>query len=135
MKLIANYSLFALIATLSNIAAQDVTVRYYNGVYAIELSVIVGTAIGLIIKYILDKHFIFKFQTNTAAHNGKTFILYTLMGILTTLIFWGFEFGFNHIFQTKQMRYLGGIIGLSIGYIAKYHLDKHFVFRPSKVKP
>jgi putative flippase GtrA len=135
MKLIANYSLFALLATLSNIAAQDVTVHYYNGVYAIELSVIVGTAIGLIIKYILDKHYIFKFQSKSAAHNGKTFILYTLMGILTTLIFWGFEFGFNHIFQTKQMRYLGGIIGLSIGYIAKYHLDKHFVFRTSKVKP
>lgn len=135
MKLIANYSLFALIATLGNIAAQDVTVSYYKGIYAIELSILVGTGIGLIIKYVLDKHYIFKFKTQTAAHNSKTFILYTLMGILTTLIFWGFEFGFNQIFQTKQMRYLGGIIGLSIGYITKYHLDKHFVFRTSKVKP
>lgn len=135
MKLIANYSLFALIATLGNIAAQDVTVSYYKGIYAIELSVLVGTGIGLIIKYVLDKHYIFKFKTHTAVHNGKTFILYTLMGILTTLIFWGFEFGFNQMFQTKQMRYLGGIIGLSIGYITKYHLDKHFVFRTSKVKP
>lgn len=91
MKLIANYSLFALIATLGNIAAQDVTVSYYKGIYAIELSVLVGTGIGLIIKYVLDKHYIFKFKTHTAVHNGKTFILYTLMGILTTLIFWGFE--------------------------------------------
>jgi hypothetical protein len=27
------------------------------------------------------------------------------------------------------MRYLGALIGLAIGYWAKYHLDKRFVFR------
>ncbi|HMU91334.1 MAG TPA: GtrA family protein, partial [Pseudomonadales bacterium] len=32
-------------------------------------------------------------------------------------------------FATKEMRYLGGIIGLAIGYLAKYHLDKRYVFR------
>jgi hypothetical protein len=26
------------------------------------------------------------------------------------------------------MRYLGGVIGLAIGYLTKYHLDKRFVF-------
>jgi hypothetical protein len=45
-------------------------------------------------------------------------------------VFWGFEFGFNSAFQDKNMRYLGGLIGLAIGYWAKYHLDKRFVFRP-----
>jgi hypothetical protein len=51
------------------------------------------------------------------------------MGIATTAIFWGFEFGFNHAFQSKEMRYLGGLIGLAIGYWTKYHLDKRYVFR------
>ena len=51
------------------------------------------------------------------------------MGILTTMIFWGFELGFHYFFQTKEMRYLGGILGLMIGYICKYHLDKHYVFK------
>ena len=27
------------------------------------------------------------------------------------------------------MRYLGGVIGLMIGYIIKYQLDKRYVFR------
>ena len=27
------------------------------------------------------------------------------------------------------MRYLGGMIGLAIGYLTKYHLDKRYVFR------
>ena len=51
------------------------------------------------------------------------------MGLVTTVIFWGFEFGFDHLFETREMRYLGGIIGLAIGYYAKYQLDKRFVFR------
>jgi hypothetical protein len=50
------------------------------------------------------------------------------MGVVTTAVFWGFEFGFHHIFQTKEMRYLGGIIGLVGGYLIKYHLDKRYVF-------
>lgn len=132
MKLALCYTLFACIASACNIAAQEITTRYYSGFYAISLSIIVGTAVGLLVKYILDKRYIFKFQSNSMAHNGLTFLLYTLMGLLTTLIFWGFELGFNYLFQTKQMRYLGGIIGLAIGYLAKYHLDKRFVFRKVK---
>jgi putative flippase GtrA len=62
-------------------------------------------------------------------HDLQTFILYTAMGVVTTLVFWGFEFGFNSAFQDKNMRYLGALIGLAIGYWAKYHLDKRFVFR------
>jgi hypothetical protein len=55
------------------------------------------------------------------------------MGLATTVIFWGFEFGFHHIFETKEMRYLGGVIGLAIGYVTKYHLDKRYVFRTEAV--
>jgi putative flippase GtrA len=134
MKLAVTYTVFAIIATIANIAAQDITVHIYIGMYSIILSVIAGTAVGLVIKYILDKRYIFRFQTRNITHNSKIFVLYTLMGIVTTLIFWFFEFGFNHLFQTKQMRYFGGVIGLALGYIVKYQLDKRFVFRMQKEK-
>jgi putative flippase GtrA len=134
MKLAVTYTVFAIIATIANIAAQDITVHIYIGMYSIILSVIAGTAVGLVIKYILDKRYIFRFQTRNITHNSKIFVLYTLMGIVTTLIFWFFEFGFNHFFQTKQMRYFGGVIGLALGYIVKYQLDKRFVFRMQKKK-
>ncbi|HSB97219.1 MAG TPA: GtrA family protein, partial [Spongiibacteraceae bacterium] len=58
----------------------------------------------------------------------RTFVIYTFMGAFTTLIFWGFEFGFHYLFQAKELRYLGGVIGLAIGYATKYQLDKRFVF-------
>jgi hypothetical protein len=48
------------------------------------------------------------------------------MGLATTAVFWGFEFCFHFFFASKEMRYLGGVIGLTIGYVIKYHLDKRF---------
>ena len=128
MNLTIKYVIFALIATAVNIGAQDIVIRNYIGAFNILISVVVGTGVGLVVKYILDKRYIFRFRARDAAHDGKTFVLYTLMGLATTVIFWGFEFGFDHIFESKEMRYLGGIIGLAIGYLTKYHLDKRFVF-------
>jgi putative flippase GtrA len=129
MKLAFTYSVFAIIATLANIGVQDVVIRLYYSSLQIPISIIAGTGIGLLIKYLLDKRYIFHFQADNAMHDTRTFMLYLLMGILTTSIFWGFEFGFDYLFHSKELRYLGGVIGLAIGYVAKYHLDKHFVFR------
>ncbi|KRB88956.1 GtrA family protein [Noviherbaspirillum sp. Root189] len=129
MKMATTYAILALIATIANIAAQDILLRCYQGAFAVLLSVIAGTGLGLVVKYILDKRYIFNFRARDAAHDRQTFVIYTAMGLLTTVIFWGSEFIFHFLFASKEMRYLGGIIGLTIGYVAKYHLDKHFVFR------
>ena len=129
MKLALTYALLAMIATAANIGAQDLSIRLYAGAFVVPISVMVGTGVGLIVKYVLDKRYIFGFRARDVRHDSQTFALYTTMGVFTTLIFWGFEFGFNAVFQTKEMRYLGGIIGLAIGYLTKYHLDKRFVFR------
>ena len=127
------YALFAAIATAFNIGAQDVVTRSYSGAFDILASVIVGTGVGLVVKYSLDKRYIFHFRARSVAHDTQTFALYTVMGLATTVIFWGFEFAFHYIFETKEMRYLGGVIGLAIGYLTKYHLDKRYVFRTEAV--
>jgi putative flippase GtrA len=129
MRLAIVYTIIALIATAANLGAQELTVRAWHGAFQIELSVFIGTGVGLVVKYVLDKIFIFRFRAASTLHDLQTFILYTGMGVVTTLLFWGFEFGFNSAFQDKNMRYVGALIGLAIGYWAKYHLDKRFVFR------
>jgi len=129
MRLAIVYTIIALIATAANLGAQELTVRAWHGAFQIELSVFIGTGVGLVVKYVLDKIFIFRFRTASTLHDLHTFILYTAMGVVTTLLFWGFEFGFNSAFQDKNMRYVGALIGLGLGYWAKYHLDKRFVFR------
>lgn len=128
MKLEVKYMVFAVIATVVNIASQDLSFRIYSGDNGVLFSVIVGTAVGLIVKYILDKKYIFFFQVKNVSHDTQVFFLYTIMGLFTTVIFWGFEFFFDYVFMVKEMRYLGGVIGLLIGYYIKYQLDKRFVF-------
>jgi hypothetical protein len=129
MKTVLYYSFFAFLATIVNIGSQDITVRLYSGQFKITLSIFIGTATGLIVKYILDKKYIFKFQPKNISQDSRTFLIYTFMGVFTTVIFWGFEYFFEYLFHDDKLRYTGGIIGLAIGYWLKYHMDKRFVFK------
>lgn len=128
MRLAVSYTIFAMLATAANIGSQEATIRLYFGSQAVTLSILVGTGVGLIVKYLLDKRYIFRFRPRDLGHDTRTFAVYTLTGVATTFVFWGFEFGFDLLFGTKLLRYLGGILGLAIGYWLKYHLDRRYVF-------
>ncbi|MCX0332526.1 GtrA family protein [Acinetobacter radioresistens] len=128
MNTVVSYIFFTAIAIATNIGAQDIFLRIYSLMFPVPFSILFGTAVGLIVKYWLDKRFIFKFNAKNLQHQGQVFLLYTLMGVFTTLIFWGVEWGFELLFQSKYMRYFGGFLGLSIGYTIKYFLDKKYVF-------
>ncbi|MEO0564820.1 MAG: GtrA family protein, partial [Chloroflexota bacterium] len=84
-----------------------------------------------IIKYVLDKRWIFHDTATGVKTHGQKFFLYTAMGLITTAIFWGIEAAFWLIWYTDIMRELGAVIGLSIGYVVKYELDRRFVFTNS----
>jgi len=134
VKLAILYAILAGVATVANIGGQDLFLRFYEGVYAISASILFGTGLGLFVKYVLDKKYIFSFKAKNAAHDAKVFMLYMAMGVITTLIFWGVEFTFDHMFGSKLMRYLGGVLGLTIGYFIKYQLDKRYVFKNQLVE-
>ena len=129
MKLALLYGWLAAIAIAINILSQEIVVLVYQGPLAIPVSVLAGTAVGLLAKYLLDKRYIFRYTTRHMGHDAQLFLLYSLMGVATTTIFWGFEFGFQWAFDNRAMRYLGGILGLALGYWIKYHLDRRFVFK------
>jgi len=132
MNIAPLYLILALIAMAANIGAQDLSTRLYTGPGYLIASVVLGTGVGLVVKYLLDKRYIFRFKARNAAHDGQTFVLYVVMGIVTTAIFFAFEFGFQWAFGTRAMRYAGAVLGLAIGYVVKYHLDKRFVFVDSR---
>lgn len=94
----------------------------------VVVSMIFGTLVGLVVKYILDKRYIFAFKAENSVHESTTFALYTMMGILTTALFWGFELGFHFAFTDPGMKYVGAGIGLALGYFVKFELDRRFVF-------
>ena len=129
MLLVLKYSFFALIATIINLFTQFISFAIYSQNFSLYIAMFFGTLTGLIAKYILDKKYIFYYVVKDKKENSQKFILYSIMGVFTTLIFWGFEIGFDYIFDSEIAKYIGAIIGLSIGYITKYFLDKKFVFK------
>lgn len=130
--LLWRYSLFAVLATLANLGAQRVVLRLGDTAMIFALAVIVGTALGLIVKYVLDKRWIFGDQSTGLRAHSQRFSLYTAMGLITTAIFWGTETAFWWIGQTHFARELGAVLGLAVGYVVKYQLDKRYVFTTSE---
>ena len=126
--LILRYAAFAVVATMANLATQRVVLQFGETGIHFAGAVGAGTVVGLILKYILDKRWIFYDLGTGVKNHGRKFSLYTAMGLVTTAIFWGMETAFWLIWQTDMMRELGAILGLFVGYVVKYNLDRRFVF-------
>jgi len=123
------YTFVSIVGTVTNIGTQAIVIWCYEGPDAVAFSVLIGTAMGFPIKYILEKKYVFNFKAENFLHDTRLFVLYGFMGVFTTAIFWGIEFIFHTQFGTDTMRYLGGTIGLTLGSYVKYQLDKRFVFK------
>ena len=128
LAIVVLYIVFASLSTAINIGSQMLSMGIYKGLYAVEISILVGTATGLPLRYLLEKRYIFSFKSSDIRHDGQLFVLYSFMGVLTTVIFWLTEYAFHLLFAEDFMRYVGGVIGLGIGFYVKYRLDKKYVF-------
>lgn len=131
MTLVFRYAFFALCATLTNLLSQALVLHFYQGPIDLWAAIFMGTGVGLATKYYLDKKWIFAYKEKGLLDDAKKFTLYTAMGIITTCIFWGTEWAFHHLWSDEMAKYFGATIGLSIGYLIKYQLDKRFVFNTS----
>ena len=122
------YICFAVVAISLNLFAQYLLFLIYEGEGALYLAILIGTGVGLVAKYILDKKYIFYHQPSNGRKDAQMFLLYSLTGVFTTVLFWGTELLFDYIYASENAKYLGAIIGLSVGYICKYFMDKKYVF-------
>jgi putative flippase GtrA len=140
------YIIFAIICTIINIGSQLLTellispvnilqtVVYTNlekslRVYDI-IKIIVGTGLGFMSKFILDKFFVFREKYENISHTFKQIIVYGILAVFTTLIFWSFQISFKLLFTFIYAEEVGAVIGLGIGYTIKFFLDRKFVFIP-----
>jgi len=122
------YVLFAILATLANLLTQEMTIRL-TPVAPLASSIILGTAAGFILKYWLDKKWVFEDEYEGHRQELQKITLYGVFSVLTTLVFWGFEVAFWTIWRTDLAKYSGAVLGLAIGYAAKFVLDRTFVFK------
>ena len=127
-KILFLYIFFGLISTLINLLSQWVIFTSIKHDSVFEIAVLVGTFMGLIVKYGLDKKWIFNYLSMNLKENTRTFLMYSLMGVFTTMIFWTAEYLFYTFIKFNGSQYVGAFLGLSIGYYLKYLLDKKYVF-------
>jgi putative flippase GtrA len=131
--MIMRYTVFSAVATVANLLAQRVILAYDQSLVGFVAAVGVGTAVGLIAKYILDKHWIFYDDTTGFKSHGQKLFLYAATGLITTLIFWGTETAFWLVWHADLMREAGAIVGLTVGYVIKYQLDRRYVFTDARL--
>lgn len=127
--IVARYAGFAIISIGANVGCQAAANLLYGGPHAVLISMVIGTAAGLLCKYVLDKVYIFGHQAQGAQAELATFFLYSIMGLATTALFWATEYVFHVLFRADCMRYVGAVLGLTIGYAVKYQLDRKLVFK------
>ncbi len=128
MTIFVRYVLFAAVATLANLLAQELVVRF-SPIAPLTASILAGTVVGFVVKYILDKRWIFYDAYTGRRDEARKVTLYALFSVVTTLVFWGFEVAFWMIWKTDFAKYSGAVLGLAIGYAAKFVLDQTYVFR------
>ena len=125
--LVLRYAFFAAVATAANVCAQIVAYEIAP-LAKLTISLVTGTAVGFLVKYVLDKQWIFFDKPGSYWAETRKIILYGLFGVAMTFVFWGTELAFLALWQTDTAKYLGAVLGLAIGYTAKYLLDRRFVF-------
>ena len=80
MRIALLYALFAALSILVNIGTQVAVIAVYRGPVAVTVLILLGTATGLVSKYLLDKRWIFGHVSRSRVHEARTFGLYTVMG-------------------------------------------------------
>ena len=133
MELVTRYIAFAVFATILNIGVQFCVMQKLDWEHKLYVAMLLGTLIGLVTKYVLDKKYIFFDYSTGNGQNIYMFAKYSVVGVFTTLLFWFTELAFDAIWTHGLAKYIGAAFGLSIGYSVKYQIDKRFVFSTNKL--
>lgn len=126
------YGLFAALATVANLLTQRAVLGLPSSEAALLVAIAAGTLVGLAIKYLLDKRWIFHDGSTGLEAHGRRFGLYAATGVATTALFWGSEYLFWLTWESDAAREAGAVLGLAVGYAAKYRLDRRYVFADAR---
>jgi putative flippase GtrA len=128
MAILVRYLGFAVLSTAANLLTQEAVFRL-SPIAPLAVSILAGTGVGFAMKYVLDKVWVFSDAFESRSDELRKITLYGLFSIFTTLIFWAFELASYAIWRTDFAKYSGAVVGLGIGYVLKFMLDRAFVFQ------
>ena len=89
--LVLRYTAFAAFATIANLLTQRIVLGVNTSAIGFSAAVLAGTLVGLIIKYLLDKNWIFHDRDTGINAHGQKFALYVATGGRNHCNFLGFR--------------------------------------------
>lgn len=128
LRLVASYAGFAALAAAVNLGTQRAILGGSEAPARFAAALVAGTLAGMAVKYVLDSRWIFHAGPADAATHGKRIGRYAGTSVVTTLVFWGTEAAFFAVSPTQGSREAGALLGLAMGYVLKYKLDRRLVF-------
>jgi putative flippase GtrA len=124
----ARYAACAVAASAINLSVQWGILSVDTSGRGLAAALLAGTACGLVAKYVLDKHLVFEASAVGPVSEARRFSLYTATGVVTTALFWAVEAAAHAVFGSAAAVTFGGAVGLALGYVLKFALDRRFVF-------
>ncbi len=125
MNQLGIYVACVVVSSIANYVAQE---SFFWKWPHVELAMLFGTAVALVVKYILVRKYAFAFKPRSRTHEAQVFFVYGVLGALTTFLFWGIELGFHYFVLIPYSRQIGTVVGLLVcGYI-KFVMDRDYVF-------
>jgi putative flippase GtrA len=129
MQLTVRYGVFAALSMVANLATQAMVLALLGrAASALALAIGAGTVTGFALKYWLDKRWIFHSSSVSIRQEARQIVLYGVFSVATTVLFWATEAMFTLVWRSALATYLGGAIGLCLGYVLKYVLDGRYTF-------
>jgi len=128
LRLVVSYAGFAALAAAVNLGTQRLLLGQSESPLRFAVALVAGTLAGMAVKYVLDSRWIFHAAPADAATHGKRIGRYAGTSVITTLVFWGTEAAFFAVSPTQASREAGALLGLAMGYVLKYKLDRRLVF-------
>lgn len=89
----------------------------------------VGLFVGFVLKYLLDKKYVFNDGYENRNAETRKAGLYAFMSILCTILSVCITGSFKIVFGVQLAKKVGWFLGLILGYTAKFFLDKKYVFK------
>ena len=129
INIILKYSFFSTLSIIMNLLTQRFVLEISLSDLKLLYAIASGTIAGFILKYILDRNYIFNDSYANFSRETHKISKYAFFSIFTTGIFWFSELLFWQLYKTDLAREFGAVLGLTIGYYIKYNLDKKYVFR------
>lgn len=121
------YLLASCVALLVNLGAQRFVFLVEFGNFTFYLAVLVGTVLGVLVKYLLDVYLVFQMRARSPLDVSQG-ARYLGVSVLTTLIFWASESIGWWLTRDHSVREAFAATGLVLGYTIKYYLDRRLVF-------